>query len=235
MIEVPFTASPSDIEPHGREIFTRCRSGEFGPIENFCASSLQKSTNGVTEAEAPLDWQKINNFIEHANAENTSGTIRGIILVWSSMIESLLGDLLEIYLTEQKFSTQPTQIDAREPPKSFSRRSKICREYGLISKRDLTICNHMWKIRNLAAHEWDVSLKSSKFAKTAIPSLQALYNTDHSESHVWDQSDLRRMIQLYYAGSCGLLAMRLSHRISEVKADRRTELPNPNKFGATDT
>lgn len=29
---VPFTASPNDPEPHGRELFERAVAGEFGPI-----------------------------------------------------------------------------------------------------------------------------------------------------------------------------------------------------------
>lgn len=29
---LPFTASPHDPEPHGREIFARCLAGEFGPV-----------------------------------------------------------------------------------------------------------------------------------------------------------------------------------------------------------
>ena len=33
--EVPFTASLTDTEPHGREIFTRAVQGEFGPIAPY--------------------------------------------------------------------------------------------------------------------------------------------------------------------------------------------------------
>lgn len=35
--EVPFTANPADIEVHGREIFARCASGEFGPVAAYVA------------------------------------------------------------------------------------------------------------------------------------------------------------------------------------------------------
>ena len=30
--ELPFTASPNDVEEHGREIFRKCMIGEFGEI-----------------------------------------------------------------------------------------------------------------------------------------------------------------------------------------------------------
>ncbi len=34
---VPFTASASDIEPHGRDLFTRAQSGEFGAVSAYVA------------------------------------------------------------------------------------------------------------------------------------------------------------------------------------------------------
>ena len=34
---VPFTASPDDVEAHGREIFERCVAGEFGLITAYVA------------------------------------------------------------------------------------------------------------------------------------------------------------------------------------------------------
>lgn len=30
--EIPFTARPDDIEPHGRQLFADAVAGEFGPI-----------------------------------------------------------------------------------------------------------------------------------------------------------------------------------------------------------
>lgn len=35
--ELPFTASPTDCEPHGRAIFERLVAGEFGPIAEYVA------------------------------------------------------------------------------------------------------------------------------------------------------------------------------------------------------
>lgn len=29
---IPFTASPDDVEPHGRELYARAVAGEFGPV-----------------------------------------------------------------------------------------------------------------------------------------------------------------------------------------------------------
>ncbi len=33
--EIPFTANPEDMEPHGRELFARAAAGEFGPVADY--------------------------------------------------------------------------------------------------------------------------------------------------------------------------------------------------------
>lgn len=35
--EVPFTATPDDSEAHGRELYVRAISGEFGPVAPYVA------------------------------------------------------------------------------------------------------------------------------------------------------------------------------------------------------
>jgi hypothetical protein len=35
--ELPFTASPNDVEPHGRQIFQAALEGDFGPIAEYVA------------------------------------------------------------------------------------------------------------------------------------------------------------------------------------------------------
>jgi hypothetical protein len=33
--EIPFTASPHDVEEHGRYLFARAMAGEFGPVAEY--------------------------------------------------------------------------------------------------------------------------------------------------------------------------------------------------------
>jgi hypothetical protein len=33
--EIPFTASPDDVEDHGRDLFARAVAGEFGPVADY--------------------------------------------------------------------------------------------------------------------------------------------------------------------------------------------------------
>lgn len=35
--EIPFTASPEDVEEHGRDLFARAVAGEFGPVAEYVA------------------------------------------------------------------------------------------------------------------------------------------------------------------------------------------------------
>lgn len=32
---IPFTASPDDVEPHGRELYERAQAGEFGQVQPY--------------------------------------------------------------------------------------------------------------------------------------------------------------------------------------------------------
>jgi hypothetical protein len=38
---LPFTASPNDVEPHGRAIFASIIAGDYGPIEEYIDPSKQ--------------------------------------------------------------------------------------------------------------------------------------------------------------------------------------------------
>jgi hypothetical protein len=55
---VPFTASPNDVEAHGREIFERCVAGEFGPIAAYVAPPpppTPTKTDLIAEFNAKVD------------------------------------------------------------------------------------------------------------------------------------------------------------------------------------
>lgn len=51
--EIPFTASPHDVEPHGRELFARAVAGDFGPVAEYVPPPSQDTTeptpSGPTE------------------------------------------------------------------------------------------------------------------------------------------------------------------------------------------
>ncbi len=222
-IEVPFTANPRDIEHHGREIFARCVSGEYGPVLNFSPKQEINSNLESVNNEIPIltAWPEVQSFLDQANSENTSGTSRGVILVWSSMVEQLLGRLLESFLVDHKVSRELIWDDAHSSLGTFSGRAKCCFALGLISRPQLTICDHIRKIRNAAAHEWNLDLANEKFSKEAIPALKGLYDADHAGLFHWRSDNLSYMIRSFYSGSCAILTMQLVQRIVEVREEQR--------------
>lgn len=40
-VELPFTASPTDVEAHGRAIFEQAASGAFGPVAEFVSPTAE--------------------------------------------------------------------------------------------------------------------------------------------------------------------------------------------------
>ncbi len=225
-IEVPFTASPNDTEAHGREIYHRCISGDFGIIQDYLPSpGIVPREDDNTEGQTWLEnWPEIHDFLVQANAENARGTPRGIILVWASMVELLLGRLLEAFLVDHSISKSIIWDDAHSSLGTFSGRSKCCFALGLITREDLSICDHIRTIRNAAAHDWNLDLSNVSFSKKAIPALQALYNTDHADLYNWCNDDLKFMIVHFYSSSCASLALRLVESRSSVHQEQRIVL-----------
>lgn len=64
--EIPFTASPSDVEAHGRNVFERAAKGEWGPVAEPAPKTVEQLT---AEAQA-----QINNLTVVANARITALT-----------------------------------------------------------------------------------------------------------------------------------------------------------------
>ena len=58
---IPFTASPSDHEPLGREVYAKCVSGEFGVVGEFIAPVVPKPTQEEIIAEYELE---LDNFLD---------------------------------------------------------------------------------------------------------------------------------------------------------------------------
>lgn len=169
------------------------------------------------------DWPEVEKFLSHANAENARGTPRGIVFVWSTMIEMLLGNILQEFLIDHSVSKKLVWEDAHSSLASFSGRAKLCFALGLISRRDLSVCDGVRKVRNVAAHTRDFDLDDPSVSKQVLKSLRALYDLDHSKLYEWEAGDLTFLIRHFYASSCASLALRLAERRAEMSTERRIE------------
>lgn len=198
--ELPFTARRDDPEPHGREIYARCRSGEFGEI---AAMEVRERPSQPAKA-LPEKYRRLEGFLQEANLANAQRSSRSVVIVWGSKLDNLLDQMLEEHAMRAKRAGQ----SVKRPPKTFSRRIYAVAWQGLISADEARKCHHIRKIRNAAAHEWDFTLDQ----QDVLPSLQALFDEDHSNAVVFHE-DLEFLVQQVYSSSAARLMMKFVDRL----------------------
>lgn len=199
--EVPFTAAPHDSEAHGREIYARCLAGEFGEIAPMAPRVLPEP---MPTMELPPTYEHLQKFLLEANQENSRKSFRSVVIVWGSLLDSLLDEMLESKALRTDASGQPIG----KPPRTFDRRIKQALREGLIDQEEADKCHHVRRIRNAAAHDWKLSLETEH----VLPSLRALHKADHAQVLVFHE-DLDFLLQQVYSGSCGILAMQFVRRL----------------------
>jgi DNA-binding MltR family transcriptional regulator len=222
--EVPFNASPNDSESHGREIFRLCAEGRFGDVAPFSAAANQ--AYALADPVLPIGgfelWPDVEEFIDSANAEILGQSPRGTVLVWAALVDDLLNRLLREFFVDGDSKTGLLK-DGVGALSTFSARAKVAFALGLISRRDLKTCDCIRSVRNEVAHNWQRNLAGESFAKRILKPMQTLYQQDHSEFFVWDDTDLNYLANMIYAKSCLLLTSRLEARRRNLDMERRKE------------
>lgn len=200
--EVPFTASPSDSEAHGRETFARCLAGEFGEVAPM---GPKLSKYPPSQPEPPAEYLRLERFLLEANRENSRKSFRSVVIVWGSLLDNLLDRILE---AEALHASATGEVRGK-PPRTLDARIKRALCEDLIDQEDADRCHHIRRIRNAAAHEWDLSLATEE----VLSSLRALHELDHSELLLFHE-ELEFLIQQVYSASCGMLVMKFIDRLS---------------------
>lgn len=200
--EVPFTATPYDSEAHGRELFAKCLAGEFGEFA-LMEPKYQRQSQPLTPL--PPEYHRLERLLLEANLENSRQSFRSVVIVWGSLLDNLLDEMLE---TEALRVATAGGIVGK-PPRSLNTRIQQARDLGLIDQEEADRCNHIRKIRNAAAHEWELSLAT----KDMLTSLRALYEADHSQLLVFHK-DMEFLLQQVYSTSCAMLVMSFTDRLS---------------------
>lgn len=90
--EVPFTASKHDPEPHGREVYARCLAGEFG---NIAPMEPKTAWKPMLQSKLPPEYRRLERFFLEANQENNRKSFRSVVIVWGSLLDNLLDEMLE--------------------------------------------------------------------------------------------------------------------------------------------
>lgn len=208
--EVPFTASPADVEPHGREIFERCWSGEFGLVSECDTFGCDE----VSEAPPlPVEMQELQKYLDDANKENAHGTERGTVLVWASILDEMLTKLLKSFLVPLDKGKLDEIFEPDGPLSTFSAKIKIAFAVGLITKEEADCLNSVRKIRNDFAHKIGETLTQPPHkdrCRTLCMKLNG--KIDMLEPRHW------------FSTACGRLLVFLSRRASEATGQVRREL-----------
>ncbi|WP_252106577.1 MULTISPECIES: DUF4145 domain-containing protein [unclassified Halomonas] len=203
-LEVPFTATPYDSEAHGREIFVRCLSGEFGEIAPM---ESKPATQPLPQSELPANYHRLERFLLGANRENRRQSFRSVVIVWGSMLDNLLDEMLEVKASRASSAGEAVG----KPPKTLSARINKALNARLIDQEEASRCHHIRRIRNAAAHEWELSLVTGD----VLPSLRALHEADHSKVLVFHE-DLEFLLQQVYSSSCAMLVMKFIERLAAI-------------------
>lgn len=208
--ELPFTASPNDVEEHGREIFSRCIIGEFGEIQPYITPRYTENHDAsVTLPEWTLVWPEVHDFLREANVENARNSPRAIALVWGTMLETMLHTFIECQLKKRG-----------RPPKILRYKcGKKCgttfqgRIDGALAEEmiDTELSQHLHAIRNIrnaCAHEWRLSYDNPKIVDLAddLTLLRSSYFP------IFQLNDFNSLIKMVFSSACSTIIIGLAER-----------------------
>lgn len=206
--ELPFTASPSDPEPHGREVFRRCVSGEFGEIQPYAASRhIEDHGTSVTLPKWVSAWPEVHDFITEANSENAHNSPRAIALVWGSMVDSMLESFIEQQLKKQ--GRQPNSLryaNGKKCGNTFEARTKGAHSEGMIDDERRDHPDAIREIRNACAHEWNLSYSNEKISKLDgyLKLLRSAYFP------IFQLNDFNSLIKMVFSSACCRIIIQLA-------------------------
>ena len=216
--ELPFTASPNDTVDHGREIFRRCLSGEFGKVRPF--ESLPGEVSSLTED--PLietrpnwisAWPEVHEFIQEANLENARSSPRGSALVWGCMLERMLESLIHFKLELQGRGKNSLQCaDGRKCKDDFRSRIDGAVHESMIDPKLGPHLHAIRHIRNVCAHEWELNYDNPKVKKLEadLIFLRSVYFP------TFRLNDWESMIKMVFSSACCQIIIYLAeHAIAE--------------------
>jgi len=206
--ELPFTASPSDMEAHGRDVFRRCMSGEFGEIQPYVASQYTEDhSTSVTLPKWVSAWPEVHDFIIEANVENTKNSPRAIALVWGSMVETMLRSFIEQQLKKKDPPQQSlTYRNGKRCGTTFEALIKGACSQEMIDEELGKHLDAIREIRNACAHEWNLSRSNGKIRKLDehLKLLRSAYFPDFL------LDDFESLIKMVFSSACCRIIIQLA-------------------------
>jgi hypothetical protein len=158
----------------------------------------------LLQLELPAEYHRLERFLLEANRENSRQSFRSVVIVWGSLLDNILDEMLE----SEALRASAAGETVAKPPRTLSARIKQAVDASLIDQEEADRCHHIRIIRNAAAHEWELSLAT----EDVLPSLRALHEADHSQLLVFHE-DLEFLLQQVYSASCAMLVMKFIERL----------------------
>jgi DNA-binding MltR family transcriptional regulator len=150
-------------------------------------------------------------YIEDANKENASGSERGLILVWGSILDDLLLRILDVHTVQ--FSKKNEELfGQRGPFGSFGNRATACLALGLISKLEFSDLRFVKRLRNQFAHDLGATL-SSPATEAQCHAFLARHRSDFTMPSA----------RTAFGSGCFALSILLFARLSFAQETRRSE------------
>lgn len=142
----------------------------------------------------------MHDFLEEANLESARGTLRGIGLVWGSMLETKFKEYIHVCLNKKGISWRDIK---RENNRSFGNTfadliggAKVS---GMVSPNIARNLDAIRKIRNVCAHQWRLGFNNQQVRDLAddFENLRISYFPDFKK-----RDDFDLMMRLVYSSAC---------------------------------
>ncbi|MCR9663886.1 hypothetical protein [Vibrio parahaemolyticus] len=199
-----FVAYKYDCEEHGREIWKRCVSGEFGLVRAYDPKDGIQLNLDIPEI--PEEYAEFSKFIDKVNEENAKKSFLSVGMLWTSKLDFLVSELLETYFikcpeSKKKFRTLHDKVNA-------------CVDFELLTNSMKTRFDNLRVVRNKLAHEWNISLDDAKLKEA----LHNLYLQDHAELFEFLE-DVDFLLQMIFSGSCCKAAITIKGKTEALKQE----------------
>ena len=202
--EHQFIAYKYDCEEHGRDIWRRCMSGEFGPVKAYDPEDGVQLDADIPEL--PAEYTEFSKFIKKVNDENAKKSFLSVGILWTSKLDYLVSELLDVY-----FNKYP---DTKKNFGSLYAKVNACVEFGLLTNSMKERFDSLRVVRNKLAHEWNLNLEDEKLKEA----LHKLYLQDHVELFEFIE-DIDFLLQLIFSGSCAKAAITIKEQIEALKQE----------------
>jgi hypothetical protein len=204
---LPFSASPHDVAPHGRELFLELVTGKHGTIAPRNTDEPIPETSEQDPSTSVVFWPDINEFIQEANSESARGTSRGICLVWATMVEAALRQELASYHIRHGRKWNDFHMPGgKNYGYSFCDVIEVAAASTMLDATTQRHLHHIRNVRNVCAHQWRLDFSNPEVADL-MQTFEALRDDLFPDLII--NQDLAYLMKMVLAPAAAMVLLRL--------------------------